>query len=185
MFARGEWKFSDHAINVNADQNISTTLLNGLVPGNSASQRTGNKVDIKSIQGLFYHVVVNGTGTDQSHRRLIVLDRQANGVAPTLAQVLTTADCFGLRNLENRKRFKILSDKQIILDASGESGSKKYQKLYIKFRRPITVEFNNGVAGTIADIVSNSLYLFVYGTNAAGATAGQCLGAVRIRYVDL
>lgn len=184
-FTRGEWKFLDTPINIAVNTGVTYTLLNGLVPGNSASQRIGMKVQIKSIQCLLYNIVTGGTGIDQIHRRWLVLDRQANGAAPTLAQIATSADTLGLRNLEYRRRFKILNDKPILLNADGEPGSKRLTKLYLKFKRPIIVEYNAGVAGTIADIVTNSLYMVTVGTAAAGVTAGSMLGIIRIRYMDM
>lgn len=186
QFIRGEWKFLDTVIN---DQNVNTTpvltLLNGLVPGNSASQRIGMKVQIKSLQMHLSNYVISGSGIDQIHRMWIVIDRQANGLAPTLAQIMTQADTMGLRNLENRRRFKIVMDKSFLLNATGEPGSSKLWKVYMKFKRPIVVEYNSGVAGTVADIVSNSLYFIQVGTSAAGVTAGKVIGNIRIRYLDL
>ena len=58
-------------------------------------------------------------------------------------------------------------------------------KAYIKFRRPIVTEYNAGVAGTIADIATNSLYLITIGQQNAGLTAGITLGTCRIRYTDM
>lgn len=58
-------------------------------------------------------------------------------------------------------------------------------KLYKKFRRPITEEFNTGVAGTVADISTCSMYFITFGTEAPGNTDVNCTGYVRIRYTDV
>lgn len=126
-----------------------------------------------------------GTGVDQVLRYQIFVDRQANGVACTIGQQLSANSVLGLRSMTNRKRFKCITDRAFNINAVGESGSFRYFHKYIKFRRPLIVEYNAGVAGTIADIVSNALYFYTVGSAAPGATAGVQYGNCRIRYTDM
>ena len=184
-FSRGEWKYLDNNFNLAVSTGTSSWLLNGLAPGSSASQRIGQKVSVRSLEIRLYNQVTAGTGVDQLHRQLVVMDRQANGAPPAIANILSAADVAAPRNLEYRKRFKVLLDKTFTLNATAEPGSQKWRKYYIKFKRPIVVEFNAGVAGTIADIVTNSLYIFNIGSQAAGATAGTVTGYIRMRYTDM
>jgi len=185
-FSRGEWKYLDTTISVAADTTGNMTLLNGMVPGNSASQRVGMKIDIRSIEYRLVARATATTGLDQGHRLLFLLDRQCNGVAPAaLTDFLTVGNYQGMRNLAQRKRFKVLKDYYLALNASGEAGSHRNIYKYMKFRRPITTEYNAGTAGTIADISTNSLYFISIGNNVAGTTAGQVVGYVRIRYTDV
>ena len=185
-FTRGEWKYLDTTINTACDTTGSMTLVNGLQPGTGASQRIGMKVMLRSMELSLVNSVPPVTGTDQNHRFLVLLDRQCNGAAPTaLTDFLTPGNYLGMRSLVNRRRFKIILDKRCSLNASGEPGSDRLWKFYIKFRRPIIVEFNAGVAGTIADIVTNSLYIISVGQAAAGVGAGTLLGYCRIRYTDM
>ena len=170
----GEWKYLDTAINVAIDTAGTLTLLNGLVPGTAATQRIGMKVTLRSIECQVTIGGTAGTGVDQVHRWGLIMDKQANGVGPTaLTDFLSTGTVWGLRNLANRKRFKLLLSKRRVINATGESGTKVDFKVYMKFRRPIIVEFNAGTAGTVADIVSGSIHLFTIGTAVAGATAGS------------
>ena len=184
-FARGEWKYLDTAINQPINTTGAQTLLNALAPGSGASQRIGMKVSIRSVQFRLFPYAMNGTGHDQFARLCIFLDRQSNGANPTLASHLSANNILAQRSLVERKRFKIIWDKTRVLNASGESGTAVVYTGYIKFRRPILVEFNSGVAGTISDIASNSMYLYTVGSIAAGATAGAVEGTVRIRYTDM
>jgi len=126
--------------------------------------------------------VTAGTGIDQWHRYLVVYDRQTNGAALTFANVISALDVSAPRNLENRRRFTILMDRKFHLNASGEAGSQRLVQWYRRLRHPVT--YNNGDAGTVADITTGSLYLISYGRVAAGATAGSCYGTVRVRYED-
>lgn len=161
------------------------TLLNGLVPGTGASQRVGMKITIRSIGLSLVALVTGGTGVDQYNRWILLLDRQCNGAAPTaLTDFLATGDTLGLRNLAARHRFKTVMDKRYYLNASGEPYAAKLFKVYMKLRRPLVVEYNTGNAGTVADIVTNSLYLISIGSIAAGAAAGFLQGYCRIRYLD-
>jgi len=185
-FGRGEWKYIEtDAMNLTADTTPVLTLVNGVTMGTSAANRVGQSITMRSLQLRLVNAATPATGTDQIHRLLLVLDRQANGTAPTLPDILYPGGTlFTMRNLDNRKRFKILWDKTIVLDASGEPGTIRFTKMYLKFRRPVTVDFNGGNAGSIGDITSNSLYLCLLGSNAPGNTAGICQGNVRVRFTD-
>ena len=185
QFIRGEWKYLDVTVNVVMDTSGVVLLLNGLGLGNGASQRVGQNIAIRSIEFRLLSYVNAGTGVDQVHRYALVVDRQANATAMTGAQYLNAATIYGLRLLENRKRFKTLYDKSRYMNATAEPNSGCYTHKYIKLKRPLITEYNTGNAGTIADIVSNSLYLYGIGSSAPGATAGFCTGYVRIRYTDM
>lgn len=184
-FSLGEWKYLDTGLGT---LTMNTTpvllLLNGLAPGNSASQRIGMKVAIRTLELRARVATTAGTGVDQTCRWLIFVDRQSNGVAPTAGDVLTgNLDTF--RNLANRKRFKIILDRHFPLSASAENGSIRVFHAYLKFRRPLLVEFNTGTAGTVADITSGAIYIMVLGNIASGTTDANMNGTVRFRYTDM
>lgn len=189
MFSLAEWKYTDVFVNVDINTAPTITLLNGLVPGNSASQRVGNKVTIRSLEMRARVQTIAATGVEQFCRWFIVLDRQANGAAPAaITDILTANSVIALRNLENRKRFKIIVDKAFPMGATSVSTGtvcSRMYKVYIKFRRPILVEFNNGVAGTIADIVSNAIHFCTLGNVVAGNTDANLQTTVRLRYTDM
>lgn len=185
QFSQGEWKYSDVAFNSTVDTTGASILLNGLVPGTGASQRVGMKVTIKSVEIRGFTGCVAGTGVDQVHRWELFIDRQANGAAlASIGQQLLANNTYAPRSLIARKRFKILRDKVYNINATGEAGSFRTFKAYLKFTRGLVVEYNAGNAGTVADIVSNALYFYAVGSIAAGATAGNIYGYARIRYVD-
>lgn len=180
-----EWKYVDTADAYNVNSTGVLTLINGLSLGNTSTTRIGQKVAIQSLELKYRAAVVATTGLDQTHRILLVLDRQCNGAALTLADVIVPANTEGLRNLASRRRYKILQDIRFDLNAAAESGSSHAGKLYMKFKKPILVEFNAGNAGTVADISSGSIYMIHLGSNAAGITAGTCAAVTRLRYTDI
>lgn len=127
--------------------------------------------------------VTPGTGVDQFHRVLIIVDHQANGVVPSATDVLTTESYLSQHNPANRLRFEYLYDKTYYLNASGEPGSAKNFVLTRNIR--CNTMFNDGVAGTVADITTNSVYLMILGSEAAGATAGTVSYNAAVHFRDL
>lgn len=182
QLSKGEFKSVDTHNNLAADTTSAVALLNGIARGDDITERIGREVVLKSIQIHARFNVATGTGVDQTQRLLIVYDRQTNGSALTAAQVLTSASTDAFRNLENRRRFKILYDKRVALSASAESNSRVEMDLYRRLRHPVT--FNSGDAGTVADIVTGSIYAVVIGSEAAGVTSGLITIGCRIRYQD-
>lgn len=114
-------------------------------------------------------------------RILIVQDKQANGVAPAVTDVLLTNEAASPNNLSNSRRFKTLLD---YTDKTG-IGTAGPQVLYVNEYKKldIPVEFNNGVAGTIADITTNSIYAIVFCGNVGVANVATNIIA-RVRFTD-
>ena len=182
LLSTGELKAVDTSVNQSADTTGGVVLLSGIARGDDINQRTGREVTLRSIECRFLGRVTAGTGIDQQQRLLLVYDRQSNGAAPTVADVLGSANVLYPRNLENRRRFKVLYDRYFQLNASGEPGSEKVFKFYRRLRHPMV--FNSGNAGTVADITSGAIHAVICGSAAPGATAGTIQGRVRIRYED-
>lgn len=183
-FQLGELKYIDTALNTAMDTTCTQTLLNGASLGNTATTRVGMKIAIKSIELRLLSYGTAGTGTDQVHRLQLFMDRQANAAPPTLGDQLTSNNYMAFRTLVQRKRFKILWDKTYVVNATAEPGTARFHKMYMRFRRPLIIEYNAANNGTVADIVSNSLYLYAAGSNNPGATAGSYIGSCRIRFSD-
>lgn len=189
QLSRGEWKSIDTGSSSQVDTTTAVALVNGCARGDDINERTGRSILMRSVLVRLRHSATESTGSDQFHRVLLVYDRQANAAALTAAQVLTAATVDGLRNLENRNRFKILMDRTIPISSDNigavevpKSGSIAWHQFYRKLRHPVT--FNSGDAGTVADITSGSLYLVFIGSIAAGVNAGTCTYSVRVRYED-
>jgi len=176
----GEFKSVDTAavVAMNTAPGV-VALLNGISRGDDIGQRNGREVTMKSIQ---FQAQTSGGAADSFCRFLLVYDRQSNGTPLTAAQVLNVVDIVSPRNLENRKRFKILHDVSYPIETTANALSLKVHKFYRRLAHPIT--FNTGNAGTVADIATGSLYLIALGSNAAGGNAAQFTYSCRIRYLD-
>jgi len=184
----GELKSIDYNHLQACDRPSVVSLLNFCVAGDDITERTGREIRMKHFQISGQCYVTAGTGVDQIHRVLVVYDRQTNGTALTTADVLSrffgnlAQDINLAYNLDNRRRFEILYDRKFSLNASGEAFSSRDFKFSRRIDLPVV--FNAGVAGTVADIATGSMYIITYGNVAAGATAGSCQFSTRIRFED-
>jgi len=169
----------------------SVHLLNGIARGDDITERNGRQVTMKSIEVQLQFQCTTPVGVPGNNmiRVMIVYDRQANAAALTPAQVLDSIGTINTpitpKNLENRERFVILRDMKFGIPGSQVAdfiAAPKYAKFYQGVSMPVT--FNAGDAGTVADIVTGSLYLLVFSDEAAGASNPRYHGTSRVRYAD-
>ena len=163
--------------------NIATiTLLNGIAQGDTGDAREGRKITLKSIQLRGVDYVTDATGKDQMHRFMIVQQYRPNGAYPLINDILQATTISSLRNRNKLHDFKVLYDKTVSLNASGESGSQRLVRVYKKMF--LSQYFNSQSTGNIADIQTNALFLVTIGSNANGPTAGAIGYTVKLNFVD-
>lgn len=180
-----EWKYIDVGFAATAVTG-TLVLLNGCAPGDGASSRDGRQITIQSIQMKFrIECDATGSGANASTtgRFLVFVDKQSNGAAPNVGDVLDTSStgfADALRNLNNRKRFKILMDRRYTVSIYSPGGI--VDDFYIKRNGLAETVFNAGTAGTIADITSGSVYV-MYGSDTI-ITPPSVVGNCRIRFTE-
>lgn len=172
-----EFKSSDITLSESVDTSGFLQLLNGLTRGDTISTRDGRMVNNKSIQ-ISWSAAMHGSATDTIVRCIVFLDKQANGAVATAAELLQDVNIRGLRNLDNRRRFWIISDQIMNLDSQAHSrGIRKfYKQLNVK---TIYDDSNNG---TIADIETNALYCFWISNEATNTPT--VAAEARLRFID-
>ncbi len=154
---------TDSGLTVTTTPNL--TLLNGCAPGSSSVTRNGQSI---KANGLDIRLRCRRlTGTQQYLRVMIIVDKQPNGAIFSSADVLTSNDPAGLRNVGYLSRFTILHDEVFSLSSSGQDTYFKSIHIPASFH----VRFNTGTAGTIADITDNSVYAMVLSTDATNGPA--------------
>jgi len=187
-----EWKYVDTTIAsvTFGSPNPIRQLLNGLQVGSGVNQRIGRQVSIRSLEMIMDIDGEIGITTPNHCRVVLFYDKQANGVQPAWSDLYeTTSYTITARRLDNRKRFKILMDKHVLVAGNLALGAdviptKHTEKKFFKFRTPLQTTYNAGTAGTIADISTNSLYLFAI-TDIGVPTKQAILAAyIRVRYTD-
>ena len=135
-----------------------------------------------ALSAILQFSVRTVTGIDQFHRYLIVRDKQANGGALAVTDVLDSVSVSAMLNLSNQHRFVILHDELVHLNAFAEPGSQvPFQR---NFRVDSLVQYNSGTAGTVADIATNSLYFIFIGSVPGENDGGTVNGTFRLRYTD-
>ncbi|AUM61867.1 capsid [uncultured virus] len=158
------------------------SLLNGIQQGDTGDNREGRKITLKGIQLRGVDYATDTTGKDQMHRIMIVQQLRPNGTYPLINDILQATTISSLRNRYKLHDFKVLVDKTITLNASGESGSTRLIRIYKKLF--LNQYFNSQNTGNVADIQTNALYLIAIGSNATGATAGAFGYTVQLSFVD-
>lgn len=178
----------------------SFTLLCVPQLGTDMMARIGRKIVMKSV---YIRGRINTDGADnlnltqvscQHVRMVIFVDFQPNGNAPATTDLLTTASPAAHLNINNRDRFKVLVDKEWVLDPwvytttatqaiiTGANQVKLIRK-YKKLNQEVI--FNGVNGGTISDIVTGALYVFFIGDKALGTgTDAAATVSTRVRFVD-
>lgn len=159
------------------------TLLNGCIQGSDATNRVGRKINMVSITlkaFLRFNTATTASGSGAGGRLMVVYDSQANAAAPAATDILVTDAAYGLNNLNNRERFRVLIDKLFVFDNYAYAS-----KAFNMFRRlKEDSVFNSGNAGTIGDITRGSLYLVTWLDNGYATAAPLFDCRVRIRFWD-
>jgi len=112
----------------------TVTFIVGPQEGSGFYNRIGRRIRMKSLElrGMITPSAGNAAAVVQQFARLLIIyDRQTNGAAPTLADVLTDYDNAGATtssdksglNMNNRDRFIVLRDRKLILPALGINGA--------------------------------------------------------------
>lgn len=183
----GELKFID----VDADSNAAFTtgafstgvLLNGVATGTTAITRIGRKITIKSLLIRWSIRLSSGTTGGSPVRILVVYDRQSNASAPAITDVLLLDEFHMPNNLSNRDRFITIFDH--ITDPISVQG--EYARSGVLYKS-LNLEqmFNAGSAGTVGDISSGAIYVFVAAVPSAIGVANIAVNMQsRIRFTDV
>ncbi len=169
-------------------------LVNGIAQGDSGSTRDGDQCKITDLlirADLQSH---QSATTPTRWRAMLFLDKQADGTAPTVAELVQDAsnDAYaqlsGL-NMDNKMRFRILKTWDGILEVPGVA-SRQVRRIefFHKFSDPkskadhgIKVRYS-GTGQTISDISSNPIYFYMWQTQSTNQPTLVYYN--RVRYVD-
>lgn len=167
---------------------LSTSLVT--VPQNTTeSGRIGRKVTVKAISirlVITLNTTETASNTDDGLRVIVFLDKQTNGQAATVTDILKTNTYLSFNNLANKDRFRILSDKfiDIACQAGAYDGSvakfgviSKTRSMHLKLNLPI--EFS-GTTGAITELRSHNIGILVKNDQGKISVAGTS----RVRYSD-
>lgn len=200
---RQDKKFYDVFLNslLLTDSHQETSI--NLVPqGDGENERIGRQIFIKSIDIRMYlrsvvkDIRANETGYAPPVYRLVVYcDRQTNGAAAALTDLLDTSvvtkKFIAFNELANSRRFRILRDKWLgpIIPPTEDTSTASFMlptgrffRFRIVFRKALPIEFS-GTTSTISNVKSNNIGFFIL-RNLEGTHApdSNVIYATRIRY---
>ncbi len=165
---------------------ITSPSLNIVPQGTTESQRVGRKMIIKKI-GMRFLLQFNSSTTETADvvRIIVVLDKQANGAAFAITDVLETASEGSFNNMANKNRFTILMDRYESINKINDIGTNinEYTQSWSWFKScDIPIEFDNSVTtGALTSQTSNNIAVFGITLNSTTLSLGY---TCRIRYYD-
>lgn len=187
-----EKKFFDTALNFTFDTTgeVPATGQLTLVPqGVTESTRVGRSMTVKSIQiraECVYTPAADTVGATGCYL-LLVLDKQANGAAAAITDVLTSNDMrTAMINLANSERFYILKRWDFVMQAGAgvQTAFGKDVKQIEYFKKcNYTVEYSS-TTGAITEIKSNNIFLLAGCDNQTDDSV-SCNGTARLRFTDI
>lgn len=163
-----------------------------LIPQNTTeSGRLGRKCIIKQI--MFKYNILKPKATDplfgsDTIRVVMYLDKQANGAAATVTDILEGNNFLEFNNLANRGRFKILYNKVHKINgnayggdvAGGEQPTIEVNGSFYK-KCHIPLEFS-GTTGVLTEIKSNNIGLMLLSRNGTN-TKVSFQSRIRLRFI--
>ncbi len=156
-------------------------LLNGMAIGDDFTNREGRSVRIKSLQ-IALTLFLNPLSTQTFVRCILVLDTQPNGIIMLIDELLNDATVnlgsTNFRNLNFRKRFVILKDEVVTLQASGQ------RSVHLEWYKKLNIieTFDDSSTGGIGDITTNALYLVLFSGETTDGVQNSC--RTRVRFID-
>jgi len=172
------------------DTTGSVTLLNGIAQGDDINNRHGRRVQLKAVHVCGVIKPIDDTTVANVSRVMLVFDKQCNGAALTIADVLTSVSGTSYNKLDNRDRFVVLADYKYALGGMNTTATQTYGAspscfkvdIHRKINLPVTFI---GTTNAIASIQSGSLYLITVGTAAPNAGGQFQAATARVRYTDI
>lgn len=158
---------------------LAAQPLNLVVTGDTANDRTGRKLMMKSFYMRYSFTNITAAGGQQV-RILVVYDKQPNGVLAAITDVLTVNDIDALNNLNNSQRFVTVCDYMSPISSAGGNNTLISDVIYKK----LNLETVYGTStGAIADINTGALLCFV-AQNGGAAVSTVIKYKARIRFAD-
>lgn len=115
-------------------------------------------------------------------RVLVVYDKQANAATPGITDILRADTFTATNNLSNRDRFVTIFD-HVSTPVSVQGEFQVCDTLYKKIN--LETMFNAGTAGTVGDITTGSVHIFVAQAGGITVAAPDFVSNCRIRYSDV
>ncbi len=155
--------------------------------GTTESERIGRKLTVQNINWRFKIAIpATATGGDSADqiRVILYLDRQANGAAAAVLDIVETADFQSFNNLSNKSRFRTLMDRTYAINAMAGRDTTFGESIIedTLFKKvDIGIEYDNSATnGVITSIRSNNIGVLLLGFSGLAGFSSK----MRIRFSD-
>jgi len=164
--------------------------INLVQPGSGESNRVGKRINLRQIY-LCGHVQTDDPITGTCLFRLfVILDKQANGLAPNAATLFSPAlpTSEMMLNMENAQRFVVLKSLTRELTSQSydaTSGEWSVRQVPVEFcwDGNIPIDFSDADPTVLANVRSNNV-LVVAAVSDLGTNTTRTFFNIRIRYTD-
>lgn len=181
------------------------TPLNLIQIGSSFYNRTGRRVELKSIETKGFITAIRTIAGSEYCRIIIVYDKQTNGSPPTTSDILQTTDQTGTNtttsmsgiNPNNIERFIIIKDMLLFLPsltynagvitnaAPTDPITPTFNiEFFIKLEGLITQYKQDSSPSITGDIATGGLFLLTLGNQASGSEGYNATLENRLIYYD-
>jgi len=161
---------------------IQSTLLTQVAQGTTNNTRLGRKIRLLKLTLRWQAQLAANTLGGTPLRIKIVYDKQTNGAAMATTDVVYADLFYAPNNLDNTDRFITLID-----EITEPMSIQNNFSIGGQFNRKIDLEqvwLGQNAGGAIADLLTGSVYMFVWQTGAATVGAPTFQYITRIRYTD-
>ncbi len=163
----------------------------GIPSGTGESERIGRKCQVRSINWryrLSLSETIAGTPPEETVRVILYLDKQTNGAAASVTDILELNDYQSFNNLSNKSRFRVLMDRTHNLNSTAggpvtaSTGDWAGQRLNFSFFKKcsIPLEFSS-TTGNLTEMRSNNLNVLLL-SDTGGLTTFT--SRMRMRFSD-
>lgn len=181
------------------------TCLNLIRVGSTYVNRTGRRVEMKSIRVRGNIDTLRTSIAEDMVRIMVVYDRQTNGAFPTIQDILASTDqaaantttSYSNANLNNRDRFQILRDWWTMLPpltlTVGQVSTPGFTDpvrptfvvdFYVKLKGLIAQFKADSSPAVIGDIATGGLFLVTYGNVVFNSEGYTSYLETRLRFTD-
>ncbi len=191
----GELKFHDLNIDdasVTQNGTIVEDSVLTIAQGTTESERIGRKVVVKTINwrwNLLLSVASNSANVDETVRLILYQDKQTNGAAAAITDILETDDYQAFNQLANKSRFRTLMDRLYTMNAQVGAGNgttntfgnlQVNDSVFLNVNIPIEYD-NSATTGAISTMRSNNIGVLILSKDGALVVMD---GKMRVRFSD-
>ncbi len=158
-------------------------IVTGIIAGTGEDQRIGRYMTVQTIQ-LKGNITLLSTGTPANSsdivRLLVIHDKQANGGLPSVTSVLRAALYDAYMNLDQAKRYTVLWNMIVPMNATCAVGASAGQhESYFNFYKKVKIRITyNADLGAITEITESNIFILAISSR---GLARMCL-TTRLRF---